>query len=365
LLKYDTKSHAFRFGDVIELTHPRTELPVQGELFRHAIDRRHGRGGLEAEGGYDHEVLRRVYCNEYMRSLISSEDLAESSIEAWLRPDMLTKAGLTWEDVLSALGSRVDKARLWEALIPTMGYMALLRNLRNFEQAGVSDDVVSYVNQKLSDAESVAQSRQLPLRFLSAYRSVNSLDYVAAIERALQHSLSSVPHLDGRTLVLIDTSGSMCYGELAGNRSGLSRKDASVIFGLALGQRCANADVVSFASNTRVFRLKQGEALLRAADRWAHEGCNLSTGTNTASALRQHFDQHDRVVILTDEQASDATVSEQISRKTPLYTWNLAGYRPAHGRSGIANRYTFGGLSDASFKVIPLLERGSVQAWPF
>jgi hypothetical protein len=363
LLKYDTKAHAFRFGDVLELTHPATDLPWQGQLFRHAIDRRHGHAG-EIGDDLKSDLLHVLYCNAYMRDLISHEELTESEIDAWLSPGMLAKSGLTWEDVLSALGSRVAKSRLWEALIPTMGYMSLVRNLRNFEHAQISDDMVSYVNQKLSDPKEVARSRQLPLRFLAAYRAVTSLDYLAAIERALQHSLGSIPSLPGRTLVLIDTSGSM-NGSVVGNRSDLTRRDASVIFGIALGQRCESVDVVSFSDDSRVFRLKPGEAVLRAYDRWESEGCNFSRSTWTAKALRKHFDQHARVVILTDEQARDGQVSDQIPQSTPLYTWNLAGYRTAHGQSGIKNRHTFGGLTDAGFKVIPLLERGNDQDWPF
>ena len=57
--------------------------------------------------------------------------------------DELRAAGLTWEDVLSLVGSKVDKAQLWSALAPSMGYMALLRNLRNMDEAGVSDDVAA------------------------------------------------------------------------------------------------------------------------------------------------------------------------------------------------------------------------------
>ena len=55
----------------------------------------------------------------------------------------LAAAGMTWEDVLSLAGSTVDKAALWTALIPSMGYMALLRNLRNFDEAGVPDEVAA------------------------------------------------------------------------------------------------------------------------------------------------------------------------------------------------------------------------------
>ncbi|GII04033.1 hypothetical protein [Planobispora takensis] len=46
LLKYDTDSRGYRFGDVIDLVHPAPDAgrrPWQGDLFAHALDRRHKR----------------------------------------------------------------------------------------------------------------------------------------------------------------------------------------------------------------------------------------------------------------------------------------------------------------------------------
>src|SRR5690606_19675474 len=45
LLKYDSDARAFRFADVIELTHPAPapDKPWQGDLFAYALDRRHER----------------------------------------------------------------------------------------------------------------------------------------------------------------------------------------------------------------------------------------------------------------------------------------------------------------------------------
>jgi TROVE domain len=68
-----------------------------------------------------------------------------------LDPDALRRAGMTWEDALSLAGPAVDKGALWTAMIPSMGYMALLRNLRNFDEAGVSDVVAATVAAKLAD----------------------------------------------------------------------------------------------------------------------------------------------------------------------------------------------------------------------
>ena len=49
----------------------------------------------------------------------------------------------------------------------------------------------------------------------------------------------------------------------------------------------------------------------------------------------------------------------------PVYTWSLAGYQVGHGPSGEGNRHTFGGLSDAAFAMIPLIEDGVNERWPF
>lgn len=264
----------------------------------------------------------------------------------------------------------MDKAA-WEAVIPSMGYMALLRNLRNFDEAGVSDEVAETVARKLADPERVARSRQLPMRFYSAYNAAPSLRWGYALDKALTESLSNVPHLDGRTLVLVDTSGSMNSGF---SRDGtLMRWDAAVVFGLALALRCQTADVVSFSASwgykpaTKAFDLRRGASLLREVERWKNGGWFLGGGTDTAGALRKHFRGHDRVIIVTDEQAaySGDDVTEAIPKQVPMYTWNLVSYRAGHAPSGSGNRHTFGGLTDAAFRMIPLLEAGRDAHWPW
>ncbi len=142
LLKYDTDSKGFRFGDVLDLVHPTPVAPWQADLFRHALDRRHGRDSEVPE------TLEMVRLNGTLRRSASAND-----VEPLLVPEMLARAGMTWEDVLSLAGSRVDKARLWSAMIPSMGLMALARNLRNFDEAGVSDEVATTVAARFADPE--------------------------------------------------------------------------------------------------------------------------------------------------------------------------------------------------------------------
>lgn len=363
LLKYDTASHGYRFGDVIERVHPSAAEPWRGDLFEHAIDRRHNRDKPVPES------LRMIRAN------IALRDLASRHPDALLVPEAVRDSGMTWEDVLSLAGSKVPKDKLWSALIPSMGYMALLRNLRNFDEAGIADDVAATVAARLADPEQVARSRQFPMRFLSAYRAAASLRWAWPLEQAITASLACIPALPGRTLVLIDTSASMNAGF---SKDGtLMRWDAAAIFGIALGQRCAAADVVSFSGRsyyheaqravTKAFPLQRGESLLRSLERWKGGGWFIGGGTDTALAVQAHLSGQDRVVIITDEQANDdgVEVSAAVPAKTPLYTFNLAGHKHGHAPSGTGNRHAIGGLTDASFRMIAALESRHDATWPW
>ena len=365
-LKYDSRDSALRFGDVVELVNPRYHLKEYGTwrdaLWRYAIETRHGRGNEVPE------ALAMIRANVRLRGA------AAEAPGALLDPAALKAAGMTWEDALSLAGSRVPKRDLWEAMIPSMGYMALLRNLRNFDQAGVSDEVAQQVAARLADPEQVARSRQFPFRFLSAYRAVPSLRWSYPLEKALNASLASIPALKGRTLVLIDTSTSM-NAKLSGGDGTMLRWDAAVLFGAAVAQRCAQADVVSFSGRSyyheaqvakyRAFPLRAGESLLRTLQRWQGDGYFLGGGTDTALALKASFARHDRVVIVTDEQAANngTEVSAVIPSKVPLYTWNISGEKYGHAPSGSGNRHTFGGLTDSAFHLVPMLEAGRDARW--
>jgi hypothetical protein len=355
-LKWDGDSKGYRFGDVIDLVHPTASAEWQGDLFAHALDKRHGR-----PDAIPSTALRMLHARAALMALPVADRraiLADTSV--------LAAAGMTWESLAGWLKGPMD-AKAWEAVIPSMGYMALVRNLRNFDQAGVSDEMAAQVAAKLADPEQVARSRQLPLRFLSAYRAAPSLRWALPLEKAITHSLANVPRLKGRTLILVDTSGSMHAGF---SKDGtLMRWDAAAVFGIALGSRCEQASVVSFSGGwgtaaTKVFPIQKGESLLRSVDRWNSGGYFLGGGTETAAAIQAHLRGHDRLVILTDEQAAHS-VEHVVPTSTALYTWNLAGYKYGHAPSGSQNRHTFGGLTDAAFGMIPLLEAGRNADWPF
>jgi len=355
VLKYDGNSKAMRFADVIELTHPTASAPWQDDLFRLLLDERHHRDAILTNGDRLETLMFRRWLDTTKKE-VRREILCNNSSGA---AEVLKNAGATWEWLSGWLPGGMD-AEAWEWIIPSMGYMALLRNLRNFDQAGVSDAVAQTIAAKLSDPEEVARSRQFPFRFLAAYQAASgSLRWSYALEKALQASLSNVPALPGRTLILVDRSGSMFWDKMS-KRSDLTRADGAAVFGCALALRAEDAELVQFGTASYPVQYRKGDAILPLIRKFRDLG-----ETNTAHAVREHYAGHDRVIIVTDEQAHDGNVSTYVPVDVPLYTWNLAGYQAAHGESGMTNRHTFGGLSDVAFRMIPLLESHKRQGWPF
>ncbi|MDF3144268.1 TROVE domain-containing protein [Streptomyces sp. T21Q-yed] len=281
LLKYDTASKGYRFGDVLNLVHaaPDPDRPWQGELFQYALDRRHNPDTAVPPASDRTLVAHRELMAlpvEERRAVVTSEGGAER----------LAAAGMTWEALAGWLQGPMDRAA-WEAVIPSMGSMALTRNLRNFDEAGVSDEVAAQVAARISDPAEVARSRQFPFRYLAAYQHAPSLRWAYPLEQALGHSLANVPALPGRTLVLVDRSGSM-WGPLS-DRSKLNRPARAVAaLGVPAGAgarplagqraRAARPD----AGARRPLGLDVGPAVRPVEAQPGRRGCDLRHGARAA-----------------------------------------------------------------------------------
>lgn len=344
-LKYDGDK-GVRMGDVIELTHPKPRAEWQGPLFAYLIAKRHNRDRLDIEAL---PTIRERAALDALAPEVRRARLADGL------PD-----GTTWEWASSWLGGKLDGA-FWDAMAPRMGIFALVRNLRNFDDAGISDASRDAVRAKLTDAEVIATSRMFPLRFYAAHREVATTRWSEALDTAIDHSLANVPSLKGQTLILVDVSGSM--DAAMSGRSKLKRNEAAAIFGSALAMRAEKADLVAFGTDSWAIPYHKVGSVLRLA---AEIAAKPGGGTNTWQAVQKHLlPEHNRVVIITDEQSHPyhgdpaAFLGDR-----PLYTFNLAGYTAGHAASG-TNRHVFGGLSDSAFAALELLDRGTDADWPF
>ena len=153
-LRYDGLSRQVRMADVIEMTHPSPRDDRQSALFKYLLDRRH-HDDARADAG----VLPVLAAAAELDAVPKDERRAVLRVRG---SAALAEAGFSWERLSGWLPGGMD-AEAWEAVIPSMGVMALGRNLRNFDQAGISERAIEAVIAKITDAEQVAKARAVPV----------------------------------------------------------------------------------------------------------------------------------------------------------------------------------------------------------
>ncbi len=195
----------------------------------------------------------------------------------------------TWEVALSGGG---DKRAHWERLLAErkLGALALLRNLRNMKDAGVSEEAVIHA------LSAMKTERVLPFRFLAAAR--YAPQWEEALEQAMYRSIAGREKLAGRTVLLIDTSGSM-DAPLA-RRSEMLRMDAACGLAVLLREVCDAVEVYSFSDKLVRVPSRRGFAL-----RDAIVSSQPHAGTQLGHALSRLREAYDRVIVITDEQSHD------------------------------------------------------------
>lgn len=222
----------------------------------------------------------------------------------------------TWEVALSAGG---DKKETFERLLREnkLGYLALLRNLRNMEQAGVDRTLVNTAIRARKGAD-----RVLPFRFTAAARHAPAFE--PALDQALVDSIKAAQPLKGSTVVLVDVSYSMNSALSA--KSDLTRMDAAATL----------ASIIP-GDDVRVFTFSQ--ALVETPARKGMAGVDAIRrsqpwqGTALASAIRAINDKvpTDRLIVITDEQAQSEAKSMPAPKAPRAYMINVASARNGIG----------------------------------
>lgn len=199
----------------------------------------------------------------------------------------------TWEVALSA---GADKCATFERLLreDRLGYLALLRNLRNMRDAGVDPELVGQALRA-----GAARSKALPFRFVAAAWAVP--EWVPLLDEAMQMALAGFDPLPDSTVLLVDVSGSM--GEPLSARSGLSRRDAAAGLAVLLRALCADCRIFTFSSGLVEVSGHYGLALANAiAQSQAHLGTHLG---RALEEVRRRAPDTDRLIVITDEQSAD------------------------------------------------------------
>jgi 60 kDa SS-A/Ro ribonucleoprotein len=221
----------------------------------------------------------------------------------------------TWEVALSA---GADKKETFERLLRErkLGYLALLRNLRNMEQAGVDRKLV--MDALVAGAP---KSRALPFQFVAAWRFAPA--FASALDIAMQAALGSAEPLAGSTILVIDVSGSM--DAPLSHKSQLNRIDAASALAVLCREVCADVRVFTFSNEVVEVPAVRGLGLVDAIQRSQfHGGTHLAAAVRHIVARAPHVD---RLIVITDEQSRDGSVRGLADGRN--YLVNVASYQPA------------------------------------
>lgn len=235
------------------------------------------------------------------------------------------KVAKTWETSLSGAGQKAqteaEKAKAKRKLFTKMlnesslGYLALLRNLRGMLDVNVDEKLI-----REAILARVGADRVLPFRFVAAAKHAPRLEPV--LDEALCHNIEAMPMLRGSTVVLVDVSASMTWNRVS-EKSELTHMDAAAT--LASVINAEDLRVFTFSNRLVEVPPRRGMAGVEAICRSQDNG-----GTALGRALNelQASADFDRLIVITDEQSDDVVPVP----KAPLaYMINVANSRNGIG----------------------------------
>ncbi len=312
--KYNGGSKAVKFSDILSLTHVKPDNETQSELFKRIL---------------------------------------ENNLETAVR----------WESELSQHGNTKET---WEKLINEnkVGYMAALRNLRNMLYVNPSnfDNILNM----LANKQQVLKSKQLPFRFLSAYRQVQEMassKVLDTLEQATKHSVANLPKLKGKTVIAIDVSASMAHWPLSQNSS-MHCSDIACLMAVMASYLCEDYIVYTFDTRLKNVTFPSNANIIQTADQIVVYGGGTDIALPFEEMIQKQI-QADRVILFSDNEVNRGqrtiqTYVDEYRKKVNSNLWvhgvDLQGYETTQfiGK----NTSVIAGWSDKILEYIHLSEEG-------
>lgn len=283
----------------------------------------------------------------------------------------------TWETELTKAGQVAEnedqktelKKEAWSKLIKEkkIGYLALLRNLRNImEQA---PDVLNEALDGLVNAEWIKKSLIFPFQYLTAYKQFTQSNtkearlISEALSKAVDISCQNVKELgfEGNTLVAVDNSGSMDSPVTKSEH--MKKSELGALFGVVMA-KAVNGDIMEFGDNARYIPYNLNtHSMDFAAD--FHNKNKVGHGTNFHSIFQRADKKYDRILFFSDMQGwaggystpdADLKAYNQRFGANPfIYSFDLAGY----GTMQFSENRVFclAGFSDKILTIMQSLEK--------
>ena len=285
----------------------------------------------------------------------------------------------TWETKISASKSEEEKAKNWREMVEQdkLGYLALIRNLRNILKSDVDMEWINtHLIPKLTDEVRIKKSLVFPYQIYCAWKNKGITNYAldAAIERAFRLSCGNMPKLEGKNLVVLDVSGSMeaCFSA----NSSLTIKEVGAVYGAALLVN-NNADFVRFGNHAKASTYNSLDSIFEIiSDMQMNYDCGY--GTDIGSVFDCIKDRaYDRIFLISDMQVMDpetykystwAVNKDSVASfkqykassgaNPTLYSFDLGNYHNQIENPNNPKIHLLTSLSDSFFQLIEYIEDG-------
>lgn len=251
-------------------------------------------------------------------------------------------------------------------------YMAILRNLRNILEAGVDKPHRNKVFKAIAYRNAVLKSRQLPFRFLSAYKELSKLgitDSAAldALESAIEASLTNLRPIPGTSVIAIDVSGSM--SSHISEKSDIRCCEIAMLIGLIANRLCESAVVYTFDTSIQKLSVPKRAGILYAAVNESSYGGGTNMDLPFTQMLKDKIDC-DRVIIISDNMCNSGgsyycrqtvqSLADRYRRDSGNDIWVHAIDLMGYGTQQFAGPKTniVAGWSEKVFDFIVLAEQG-------
>lgn len=225
----------------------------------------------------------------------------------------------TWEVALSA---GADKKATFLRMLDekTLGYFALLRNLRNMVEAGIEPAYLAPFVEKGEGREKI-----LPFRYIAAAPACPSME--RSLDIAMQSAIKALPILGGKTAILVDISPSM-NDKLSG-KSDLRRVDAACALAAVINAQTVR--VWSFSNDIKEVPPRAGMAMVDAIQKSQRpDGTRLTEALNGVNKI---WPTYDRIIVITDEQSGCENAPAPVKGST-AYMINVASSKNGVGYGG-------------------------------
>lgn len=325
---------------------------------------------FEVHPEWENEEQKKVF-----DKLTPSNNTPLESPETW---EVMRSTGkMTWHEVINHIFYKEGRIN---------NYMAQLRNLRNcLQDNSVTAEDMQLLCKMISDKNAVMRSKQLPFRFLSAYKELQKDDtkfspvgvlylseVLEALETAASYSADNFPKLSGSsTLIATDFSGSM--RDKISERSSVERFEIGAMLSTIANRFSGHAITGIFGDDWKVVPMTKSSGILSNTLKAVGMIGSVGYSTNGYKAIDYLIDNNikvDRILMFTDcqlwdsdrraywgdrNQKSFAESFIRYQRMFPgvkLYTFDLSGYGNVAIPQDTKNACFIGGWSDRVFDFI-------------